>query len=245
MFNPWPIRASSLPNAGAALALLVMLSSCNNSGKGEAPSITPTATVKPTVTPTPTPSAAPASYDVLPCFYQVVPGTGGTAVSGLIIPDVLTLDFNKPSTFPNGRQLIDPVVDITLAALFLDLTKHSPATLANIPINPPANDRPFRTDFPYLAAPQGNPPISGTSGTSFNFRTDPASAYVRVDREGMPAVTAALIGGSRKLAYNDANPSNDLAGDFVYDLAGQLELLTNGLADDFIAAGLTPCARKK
>jgi len=242
MFNR---RQHSYPSpfhhAGAALALLVMLSSCNNSGKGEAPSSTPTATV----TPTPAPVAVPASYDVLPCFYQVVPGTGGTTVSGLIIPDVMTLNFAVPPGFPNGRRLTDPVIDITLASIFLDLTKHSPMTLANLPLNPPANDRPFRIEFPYLAAPQGNPPISGTNGHDFNFRTDPISAYVRVDRMGMPAVATALIGSSRKLAYNDANPSNDLAGDFVYDLAGQLELLTNGLADDFIAAGLTPCARKK
>ena len=233
-------------NTGATLALTLALalalSACNNSGKSPAP---PQTSVTATPTSTTGTGGVPVAYDVLPCFYQVVPGTGGTTVSGLIIPDVVTLDFNKPSAFPNGRQLTDPVIDITLAVIFLDMTKHSPDTLAKIPLNPPANDVPFLTVFPYLPAPQGNPPISGTGGKTFNFRTDPVSAYVRVDRMGMPAVATALIGTSRKLAYNDGNPSNDFTGDYVTDLAETLTSLTNSLADDFVALGLTPCARKK
>jgi hypothetical protein len=182
---------------------------------------------------------------VLPCLYQVVPGTGGTTVAGLIIPDVLTLNFANPAGFPNGRRLADPAADITLAAIFLDLTRHSPATLASLPLNPPANDRPFPADFPYLAPPQGTPPIGDASGAAFDFRRDPVSAYVRVDRMGMPTVATALIAQSRRPAYNDANPSDDAKGNFVGELAEELRILTNALGDDFIARGLTPCAKPR
>ena len=219
--------------AGLALA------SCNNSGKSAAP---PTTSVT-AAAPDPVATAATKSYDVLPCFYQVVPGTGGTTVAGLVIPDVLTLNFASPAGFPNGRRLEDPVPDITLAAIFLDLTKHSPATLAALPLNPPANDRPFRPDFPYLALPQGTPPIADATGASFAFRSDPVSAYTRVDRMGMPAVATVLIAQSRRPAYNDSDPSDDAKGNYVGELAEELRILTNALADDFIARGLTPCAK--
>ncbi len=222
-----------------ALTAALALAACNNSGKIDAPPRTSVTTP----TPDPVATGATASYDVLPCFYQTVPGTGGTNVAGLVIPDVLTLDFTKAAGFPNGRLLTDPVPDITLAAIFLDLTRHSPATLANLPLNPPANDRPFRTAFPYLAAPQGTPPIADASGSNFSFRSDPVSAYVRVDRMGMPAVATVLIAQSRRAAYNDANPSDDAKGNFVGELAEELRILTNALGDDFIARGLTPCAK--
>ena len=69
------------------------------------------------------------------------------------------------------------------------------------------------------------------------------SAYVRVDRMGMPAVATALIGSDTKNAYNDANPADDVAGVFVPELSEQLTGLTNALADDLLDAGLTPCAK--
>ena len=219
---------------GGALAL----AACNNSGKSAAPpptSVTPPA-------PDPVATGATKSYDVLPCFYQTVPGTGGMTLANLVIPDVLTLDFARPSAFPNGRRLSDPVIDITLAAIFLDLTRHSPAVLAAIPLGPPANEVPFRETFPYLAVANGSPPPAGT-GSRFNFRTDPETAYVQVDRMGMPAVATALIVSSRKNAYNDGTPTKDATGDYVGDLAAALTPLTNALADDFIARGLTPCAK--
>lgn len=227
-----------------ALALIgtaTILSGCGSSGKSAAPPATST----PTPTPTPTPpTGTTANYDVLPCFYQVVPGTNGLTVANLVIPDVLTLDFSKQSNFPNGRQLVDPVIDITLAAIFLDLTKHSPDVLAKIPLGPRANEVPFRRDFPYLAVANGTVPPEG-SGSNFNFRTDPVSAYVQVDRMGMPAVATALIGSSQKVPYNDATPAKDFSGDFVSELAATLTPLTNALADDFIASGLTPCAKPR
>ena len=198
--------------------------------------------------PTPTPSATAtgtaASFDVTPCLNQTIPGTGLT-VAQLVIPDSLKLDLNAPSGFPNGRTLTDPVIDVTLAAIFLNLSKNGPTTLANLPLNPPANDKPFLSTFPYLAPPQGSPPLSDTTGTSFDFRTDPDSAFVRVDRNGMPAVSAVLISAAMKTAYNDANPVDDAAGKFVPEITSRLTSLTSVLADDFYAAGLQPCAVAK
>lgn len=76
----------------------------------------------------------------------------------------------------------------------------------------------------------------------FNFRSDPPGSYVRVDRMGMPAVSTALVGSDQKNAYNDARPQDDVEGTFVPELAEQLTGLTEALADDLVAAGLTPCA---
>ncbi|OZA92886.1 MAG: hypothetical protein B7X57_06785 [Erythrobacter sp. 34-65-8] len=193
-------------------------------------------------TPAPSPPPSATSFSVTPCLNQIVPGTGST-VAGLIVPDTITVDLSKPAGFPNGRRLQDPVIDITLAAIFLDLDVHAPDTLFRIPLNPPANDRPFRPDFPYLALPQGNPPLSGSdTATTFAFADQPASAYVRVDRTGMPAVSAALVGGPLKNPFNDADPVDDATGEFVPELSAQLKLLTDALIDDLKAAGLTPCA---
>ena len=103
---------------------------------------------------------------------------------------------------------------------------------------------PFRTTFPYLAAAQGTPPLPSGPGRLWNFRTDPESAFVRVDRMGMPAVATALVGSSNKNAYNDDSPEQDVqgGGKWAGEFAGQLTTLTNALADDLKAAGLTPCA---
>ena len=59
----------------------------------------------------------------------------------------------------------------------------------------------------------------------------------------MPAVATALIRGPAKNAYNDANPSNDAASEFVPEITAQLTALTNALADDLQGLSLTPCAR--
>lgn len=238
-----PLRTVML--AGAGLAMLA-ISGCGG-GSGSAPSQVPGGGTSgtPTPSPTPSPTATPASYDVLPCFYQTIPGTGGMTLAGLVVPDELTINLSAPAGFPNGRRLEDPVVDITLAAIFLDLTKHSPLVLANLPLNPASNDVPLRTSFPYFAAPQGVPEPASVGGSNFNFRTDPESAYTQVDRMGMPGVSTVLITSSRKNAYNSASTADDARGDFVQDLADELGRLTNALADDFIAAGLTPCARRK
>lgn len=73
----------------------------------------------------------------------------------VIVPDVIHYNPDLPSAYPNGRKLTDPVVDITIAVALLDLSRggQTAATLANLPLNPPANDVAFRDGFPYLADP--------------------------------------------------------------------------------------------
>jgi hypothetical protein len=141
----------------ALAAALLLLGACEGSD-GPAPTPTPS--------PTPTPTATAVSYNVENCFTQTIPGTGGQTLRSLIVPDTLKLDLTRESHFPNGRDLDDKVIDITLAALFLDftVTGQSPDTFANLPLNPPANDRPFSTTFPFLAPPQGTPPLAATTG---------------------------------------------------------------------------------
>ena len=70
-----------------------------------------------------------------------------------VIPDVLAVDATAQSGFPNGRRLPDPVMDVTLALVLLDLEAHPVTTLAELPLNPPSNDVAFATSFPYLAPP--------------------------------------------------------------------------------------------
>ena len=219
----------------AVLAAALLLGACEG---GSSP------TPPPTPSPTPTPTATTVSYNVEPCFTQVMPGTGGQTLRAMIIPDTLKLDLSRPSGFPNGRDLDDPVVDIFLAALFLDfsVTGQSPLTFANLPLNPPANDRPFTTTFPFLAPPQGTPPLAATTGTSFDFRTDPDSAFVQVDRMGVPAVATALIGSPTKSPYNDVGPPADVAGTFRADETAQLANLMRAIGDDLGRIGLKICA---
>ena len=219
-----------------ALAAVLLLGACEG---GSAPAPTPTPS------PAPTPTATPLVYDVENCFTQAIPGTGGQTLRSLIVPDTLKLDLTRESHVPNGRDLDDKVIDITLAALFLDFTVsgQSPDTFANLPLNPPANDRPFSTTFPFLAPPQGTPPLAATTGTSFDFRTDPDTAYTRVDRMGMPAVATALIGSSQKNPYNDVGPPADSTGQFRAEETALLTGLFNSIGDDLTRLGLKLCAR--
>lgn len=87
------------------------------------------------------------------CLAQEV--APGVTVANLVVPDTLTVSTGAPSGFPNGRGLTDPVMDVTLAVILLDLTAtgQTPATLAGVPVNPTANDMTFDTEFPFLAAP--------------------------------------------------------------------------------------------
>ncbi|MEZ4452706.1 MAG: DUF4331 family protein [Nannocystaceae bacterium] len=73
----------------------------------------------------------------------------------LVVPDELTLTLDAPAGFPNGRKLADPVIDVTLAVVLLDLTVpgQTATTLAELPLNPPKNDKDFLGDFPYVADP--------------------------------------------------------------------------------------------
>jgi hypothetical protein len=233
------MRRSKLLAFVAPLSLACALAACGNDTTG---GTIITGGTSPTPSPgTPTPSPTPTSFNVQPCLDQAVPGTGYT-VQGLLIPDTLKLDFTKDNGFPNGRRLVDPVVDISLAALFLKLSVNGPGVLAAMPLNPKGNDVPIRTVFPYFGEPQGSPPLADTSGTNFNFRTDPPSAYTRVDRMGMPAVATAVIASSVKTTYNDASPSDDETNRFLPDIRAQLSVLGNALADDWPKLGFTICA---
>lgn len=201
------------------------------------------------VAPTPPPPTGARNYDVVPCFAQDTP-IGSANVARLVIPDVLTIDFSLPPGFPNGRGLTDPVVDRILAMLFLNLRVHSINTFANLPLNPPTNDRPFRSAFPYFAPPQGTPPVDPPGGVNFNFRTDPPQSYVTVDRTGFPALSTALVSAPQKNAFNDDSAADDLrpgpSGFFkwVPEFQAGLTALTNALGDDLEALNLTLCAQR-
>ncbi|MDQ3080272.1 MAG: DUF4331 domain-containing protein [Pseudomonadota bacterium] len=219
-----------------AAVLSIGLASCE--GASELPPAPPPVLAPP---PIPPPVAGPANYDVDPCLVQLI--RPGQTVASLVIPDTLTIDFGQPSRFPNGRALPDPVIDIILAMLFIDLTKHPITTFASVPVNPPANDRPFRAEFPYLAAPQGTPPLDPGTGTNFNFRTDAASAYVRVDRTGFPALATALVRGPQRNAFNDDSNPDDLTFKWVPELRATLKALTSALGDDIHGLGIGLCAK--
>ena len=223
-------------SAATALALVLGLSACGSDEQAPPP-------VGATPTPTPTPTQTTSALDVSQCLAQVV-FADGTTVQDLVIPDVLTIDPSLAAGFPNGRTPSDPVIDITLAAILLDIdaTGQSAATLAQLPLNPPSNDVDFPTGFPFLAGPQGNPPLSATTGVNFNFRVDPASAYTRVDRMGFPAVSTALVPSEQKLAYNDAGPVQDANGNFANGIVATLTGITEALQDDLTGAGLNLCA---
>jgi hypothetical protein len=69
----------------------------------------------------------------------------------LVIPDTIAIDPAGTAGFANGRLLTDPVVDVTLAVVLLDLNVHAITTLVGV--NPTANDLAFDVNFPYLAPP--------------------------------------------------------------------------------------------
>ena len=198
----------------------------------------------PAPTPTPTPTPPPpgaASFDVEPCLVQVV--RPGQTVAILYVPDTLKLDFRLPSVFPNGRNLPDPVIDYTLAMLFVDLTEHPISVLHSMPLGPPRNDRRFRTQFPWLASANGNPPQARPGAPPYDIRTDASDAYTRVDRMGMPAVATALISGNDdKNAYNDDAPAIDAGFKWVPEIESSLKALTDALAEDFDELGVDICA---
>ena len=216
----------------AVLSLPLLLAACGGGDDGGGASMPsgPTA-----------PPPAVTSYNVQSCLDQII--VPGRTLANLVVPDTIELDLSKPSAFPNGRQLTDSVIDKTLAALFIDVSKHGVDVLANIPLGPQANDVPFRADFPYLGVPQGLTPTPG--GANFNFRTEAVTdpQYVQVDRMGMPAVATAVISTSAKTGYNDDSPSVDGTRKYVNEIGSTLTGLTNALADDFTKLGLNLCAK--
>jgi hypothetical protein len=73
----------------------------------------------------------------------------------VIVPDTIKYNPDLPTSYPNGRALEDQAVDVTFAAVLLRLSEggHSLTTFADLPLNPPANDVPFKSSFPFLADP--------------------------------------------------------------------------------------------
>ena len=212
----------------AILALPMALSACSGGGDSM---MTTTTTVAPPGSP----------LNVQPCLDQPI-APGKPSVANIVVPDTIKVDLTQPSGFPNGRRLTDSVIDTELAWIFLDLTKHPADTLTKLPLGPQANDVPFRTEFPYLAPPQGTAPPAA-AGSNFNFRTDPPSAYVQVDRMGVPAIATALISSGAKIAYNDDSPAVDGTRKYVNEITSTLGVLANALQDDFAKANLAICAR--
>jgi Domain of unknown function (DUF4331) len=73
---------------------------------------------------------------------------------GFVVPDTLKVDVSMASGFPNGRRLTDPVMDVTLALILLDLNVAGQTVTSFVGVlNPTENDKPFGTAFPYVAEP--------------------------------------------------------------------------------------------
>jgi hypothetical protein len=95
------------------------------------------------------------SLSLTPCGGSETHDTIGQCIdqaAPYVVPDVLRLDTTAAAGFPNGRGLADPVIDVTLALILLDLGTHPVTLFADLPLNPPANDVAFSGSFPYLAA---------------------------------------------------------------------------------------------
>jgi hypothetical protein len=86
---------------------------------------------------------------LVPCAVDVCMGQAAP----LVVPDTIKIDTSMTSGFPNGRRLADPVMDVTLAVLLLDLSMNGQTVTSLVGVlNPAANDVEFGTAFPYVAA---------------------------------------------------------------------------------------------
>ena len=199
----------------------------------------PTGSVASTTTTTTTGGQTSQSFNAVRCMDQVA---NGFTIRNLMIPDQVVFDPALTASFPNGRRYQDPVIDIQLAYLFLDLTRHTPTTLVNVPLNPNRLDQPLKSTFPYLADPFPGGPRFVNTGSNFNFRANPLSDFVLIERVGFPAVSTINVLGPRKIAYNESLPVNDANREFEADIIAGLEQLTGQIFDDLQRLGLTPCA---
>ena len=232
--------------AATSLALALSLSACGENGAG-GQVVVPAPLPSTTATATPTPTATAVAFNSPRCFTQAIQGQNGANLKSFIIPDTLKIDLTRSTRFPNGRHPSDPVVDILLATLLLDMTVtgQGPNTLANVPLDPPGNDKFFLLTFPFLPTPNGTPQVASGSGSGFDFRTDPDSAYVSVDRMGNPAIATALVGSSMKNSFNDDTPAGDVVNDKYYaEYISELNKLFGLIGDDVESLGLKICADK-
>jgi hypothetical protein len=97
------------------------------------------------------------------------PAAYAQTIAGVLYPDMLVVDASKPASSAGwlswalaggwgGRKPTDDVVDVGLSAIFSSLLSPTGASCApfTLPLctdNVGANDRPFSSTFPYLAAP--------------------------------------------------------------------------------------------
>lgn len=230
----------------APLVLATMLSACGDDGAGSQV-VVPAPLPSTTATATPTPTATSVAYNSTNCFTQAIQGQNGANLKSFIIPDTLKLDLSRSTRFPNGRHPSDPVVDILLATLLLDMTVtgQGPNTLANVPLNPPSNDKFFLLTFPFLPTPNGSPQVATGTGSDFDFRTDADSAFVSVDRMGNPAIATVLVSSSMKVPFNDDTPTGDVTGEKYYaEYISELNKLFVLIGDDVEGVGLKICATK-
>jgi hypothetical protein len=110
------------------------------------------------------PSAMDASFNAQ--FQSVLTGFGYTtnilglskpAFAGVLVTDVLNVKMSGPTTFYDGtnvltgRALADDVIDVELTLIFGGATGASNPGLISDHVN--ANDKPFQSTFPFLAAP--------------------------------------------------------------------------------------------
>lgn len=101
-----------------------------------------------------------AAFGLEPCIPPPSPADTCDDQGGpYAIPDVLVLDLDEPSGFPNGRRFVDPAIDIIFAVLLLDLDSHDVSTFVDLDqdgtpgpsLNPTVNDVEYSAEFPYLA----------------------------------------------------------------------------------------------
>lgn len=239
-------RLRILTLAATPLALALALSACGEDGAGGLV-VVPAPQPSTTATATPTPTASALKYDSTNCFTQPIPGQNGANLKSFIVPDTLKIDLTRSTRFPNGRHPSDPVVDILLGISLLDVnvTGQGPNTLANVPLDPPGNDKFFLLTFPFLATPNGTPQVASGTGSGFNFRTDPDSAFISVDRMGNPAIATTFVSSSKKVAYNDDTPAGDATNEkYFSEYVSELNKLFGLIGDDVEGLGLKICATK-
>jgi hypothetical protein len=121
-----------------------------------------------------------------PCTLQHLrfdedPNEVGPRTIDAVLPDTITLDFDQPLRFPNGRTPWEPISDKVFALGFLkmggdcsgldrlrgvpdDQNSHPKCTIetfADLPLQVGQNDRPFENSFPYLGRPWFYPAPEG------------------------------------------------------------------------------------